>query len=168
MMDCHELEQKLAAMAEQLGKELLAKGLTIGCAESCTGGLLTSTLTDVAGSSEYVLGTIVSYSNQVKMNQLGVRAVTLEAHGAVSRETAGEMAGGVLAQLQSDIAVSITGVAGPGGGTAQKPVGLVYICVAGPQGPVVTENYFQGTRSQVKQQAAAKAISMALAYLQQF
>lgn len=168
MMDCGELEQETAAWAKELGEVLLARGMTIGCAESCTGGLLTSTLTDVAGSSEYVLGTIVSYSNQVKIRQLDVKETTLQAYGAVSQETAGEMASGVLARLQSDLAVSITGIAGPGGGSAQKPVGLVYICVAGPKGHVVTENHFQGSRSQVKQQAVAKAISMALAYLQDF
>lgn len=158
----------IGALAQELGQVLREKKLTIGCGESCTGGLLTSTLTDVAGSSEYVLGSIVSYSNQVKMQQLGVKEATLEAFGAVSAETAREMASGVLTQLHSDIGISVTGIAGPGGGTAQKPVGLVYICVAGPKGLVVAENHFSGDRNQVKRQTVAKAISMALAYVKDF
>ena len=115
---------------ELAGKALLSKEYTIACAESCTGGLLTSRLTDIAGSSAYVMGSIVSYDNTVKMNQVGVLPRTLEVKGAVSPETAAEMAAGVRKKLKTNIGVGITGIAGPGGGTAAKPVGLVYIAVA--------------------------------------
>src|SRR5215207_10419508 len=108
----------------QVGELLNARGWTICAAESCTGGLIAHRLTNIAGSSNYVLGGIVSYSNEAKQKLLGVHEATLIAHGAVSEETAAEMVQGVRAVFDADVAVSITGIAGPGGGTAEKPVGL--------------------------------------------
>jgi nicotinamide-nucleotide amidase len=112
---------------------LAAKKLTLSTAESCTGGLVAKRVTDVPGASAVFLGGVVSYANEVKQNVLGVPAETLAAHGAVSPETAEAMARGVCRLTGSDVGVSLTGIAGPGGGTAEKPVGLVYIglCVRG-------------------------------------
>jgi PncC family amidohydrolase len=152
-------------LEEQVGKRLLAASKTIACAESCTGGLLTSRLTDVAGSSAYVLGSIVSYTNKVKMSHLGVREETLKRHGAVSQETAREMSEGVRIRLGADIGLGITGIAGPGGGTPEKPVGLVYISIAGDKGLVVTKNLFSGSRREIKQQTADKALTMLIEYI---
>ncbi len=113
-----------------VGKLLFDLGLTLSTAESCTGGYLAHLVTQVSGSSEYYQGTIVSYSNEVKMNQLGVKEATLIAHGAVSEETAKEMAEGVRKKLNTSIGLSTTGVTGPGGGTEEKPVGTVWIAYA--------------------------------------
>ena len=121
---------QLRELSAELGRLLDEQHLTIALAESCTGGLLASILTDIPGSSHYVMGGVVSYSNEAKMKVLGVRPETLEAHGAVSPETALEMAQGVRALLQTDLAIAITGIAGPGGGTPEKPVGLVYLHLA--------------------------------------
>ncbi|MBC7814223.1 MAG: nicotinamide-nucleotide amidohydrolase family protein, partial [Burkholderiales bacterium] len=111
----------------RIGAMLLERKLTIATAESCTGGLVAHRLTNISGSSAYVIGGVVSYSNEAKETLLRVKHETLLAHGAVSEETATEMALGALAQFDTDFAVSITGIAGPGGGTEQKPVGLTYI-----------------------------------------
>ncbi len=105
-------------------------GKTIATAESCTGGLLAARLTELPGSSDYVLGAIVAYSNDVKVSAAGVPAELIERHGAVSQEVAEALAMGAIARLGSDVGVGVTGVAGPGGGTAEKPVGLVWLCVA--------------------------------------
>lgn len=154
-------------LEETVGQELLAQGLTIACAESCTGGLLTSRLTDIAGSSAYVMGSVVSYTNRIKEALVGVQHETLLAHGAVSPETAREMAEGIRRAIKTDIGVGITGIAGPGGGTAEKPVGLVFIAVSGPRGTMVKENHFSGTRTEVKRQTTDTALAMASAYLMQ-
>ncbi len=119
-------------LCSKTGQRLSAESLTIATAESCTGGLLASILTDVAGSSAYMLGGVVSYSNHAKMLLLNVQDATLQAHGAVSAETAAEMAQGVRRLLGSDIGLSTTGVAGPGGGTPDKPVGTVYVHISAP------------------------------------
>src|SRR5215207_4159221 len=108
----------------RVGELLNARGWTVCAAESCTGGLVMHRLTNIPGSSKYVLGGIVSYSNEAKQKLLCVHESTLIAHGAVSEETAAEMVQGVRAVFDADVAVSITGIAGPGGGTAEKPVGL--------------------------------------------
>lgn len=125
--------EQLLETSHRVGQRLLAVRLTIATAESCTGGLLASTLTDIAGSSEYVLGGVVSYSNSVKQKLLNVSPSTLERHGAVSAETAAEMARGVRRLLVSDLAVAVTGIAGPGGGSPDKPVGLVYLHISAPE-----------------------------------
>lgn len=112
-----------------VGRGLREKGLTVAVAESCTGGLLGDRFTNVPGSSDYFLGAVVSYSNEAKMNLLGVQNDTLMEHGAVSEETASEMAQGVRHILQADIGISITGISGPDGGTPEKPVGLTFIAI---------------------------------------
>lgn len=154
-------------LEEKAGRLLLEKHMTIACAESCTGGLLTSRLTDIAGSSAYVMGSVVSYTNRIKEALVGVRHETLAVHGAVSEETAREMAEGIRKAIKTDIGVGITGIAGPGGGTAKKPVGLVFIAVSGPQGTIVKENHFSGTRLEVKRQTTDTALAMACTYLEQ-
>ncbi len=147
------------------GKLLAEHRLTIACAESCTGGLLTSRLTDVPGSSAYVKGSVVSYSNEIKELLAGVRAFTLQQHGAVSEETAVEMAEGIRKTIGTQIGVGITGIAGPDGGTPAKPVGLVYISVAGEAGTVCRENRFSGSRTEIKQQTTDKALEMIESYI---
>lgn len=132
MDDAHSLE-------ERVGQVLKARGWMVSAAESCTGGLLLSRLTDIAGSSDYVAGGVVSYSNDVKMQFLGVRERTLARFGAVSSQTAEEMARGALERFDTDIAVSVTGIAGPKGGSPDKPVGLVYIGVAARDGIIADE-----------------------------
>ena len=124
----------LLALSRRAGAALIDRGVTVCAAESCTGGLILSTLTDCAGSSAYVAGGVVSYSNEAKMRLLGVREETLMAHGAVSEATAAEMARGALALFGADYALSVTGIAGPGGGSLEKPVGLTFIGLAGPEG----------------------------------
>jgi PncC family amidohydrolase len=143
-----------------IGGSLLEKGLTLALAESCTGGLLSSILTDVPGSSGYFLGSIVAYDNGVKKSELGVKAGTLKKFGAVSKETAQEMAAGVKKALGADISAAITGIAGPGGGTPEKPVGLVFIAVSMGKKTKVQEFFFKGTRKSVKKQSAEAALSM--------
>lgn len=147
-------------LEEVVGQELAAQNLTIACAESCTGGLLTSRLTDVPGSSAYVIGSVVSYTNEVKAAVLGVDRETLRTLGAVSEPVARQMAEGVRRCLGTSVGVGITGIAGPDGGSAEKPVGLVYIAVAGLQGTTVQRNFFTGTRSQIKFQATQTALNM--------
>ncbi len=147
-------------LPDMVGQMLCAKGYTISCAESCTGGLLTSTLTDVPGSSAYVMGSVVSYSNDVKSRILHVAEETLAAHGAVSSETARAMAEGVRNLMQTDVGVGITGIAGPGGGSPEKPVGLVYIAVSTLGKTSVEKNVFSGVRAEIKRAAVNKALAM--------
>ena len=147
-------------LPDMVGQMLCAKGYTISCAESCTGGLLTSTLTDVPGSSAYVMGSVVSYSNDVKSRILHVAEGTLAAHGAVSPETARAMAEGVRNLMQTDVGVGITGIAGPGGGSPEKPVGLVYVAVSTLGKTSVEKNVFSGVRAEIKRAAVNKALAM--------
>lgn len=147
-------------LPDMVGQMLCARGYTISCAESCTGGLLTSTLTDVPGSSAYVMGSVVSYSNDVKSRILHVAEETLAAHGAVSPETARAMAEGVRDLMQTDVGVGITGIAGPGGGSPEKPVGLVYIAVSTLGKTSVEKNVFSGVRAEIKRAAVNKALAM--------
>lgn len=146
-----------------VGKALQAQNLWICTAESCTGGLISHRLTNVPGSSGYVLGGVVTYANRSKQELLKVREETLIAYGAVSPQTAGEMALGALALFGADVAVSVTGIAGPGGGSAEKPVGLVYAAVALKGGIVRMErNVWSGDRESIKQQTATRALEMVL------
>ena len=138
----------------------IEKNITFGTAESCTGGLISASVTDIAGASAVFFGGIVSYDNSVKENLLGVHKQTLMEKGAVSPETALQMSGGALRALNVDYAVAVTGIAGPGGSTAEKPVGLVYISTASKNGAVVTENHFSGDRESVRLQTVEKALSM--------
>lgn len=153
-------------LEEEVGARLLEKKLTIACAESCTGGLLTSRLTDIPGSSAYVMGSVVSYTNEVKERIVGVRHETLVAHGAVSEETAREMAEGIRRVIHTDLGVSITGIAGPGGGTATKPVGLVFIAVSGAHGTLVKRCRFQSSRIENKGESADRALRLVLDYIE--
>lgn len=146
--------------SEEIGMELREAGFMIACAESCTGGLLTSMLTDIPGSSAYLMGSVVSYSNDVKSRVLGVSEETLSRYGAVSEETARAMAEGVRRLMQTDIGVGITGIAGPDGGSEEKPVGLVYIAIADQTHTIVEKNNFSGTRLENKQAAVEKALHM--------
>ena len=149
-------------MGEALGKLLRAKGMTIAFAESCTGGLASSLVTDVPGSSEYLIGSVVSYTNQVKHEILGVPQETLDTYTAVSKETAIAMAEGVRRLMRSDIGVSITGIAGPTGGSPDKPVGLVYEACATKHGTVVQELRYRASRTTVKLRAAMNAMALAM------
>ena len=147
-------------LSEQLGQRLKEQGQTVATAESCTGGLIGHLLTEVAGSSAYYLGGIVAYSNAVKQQQLAVPQSTLEAVGAVSAETACAMAQGVRDALAADVGVATTGIAGPGGGTPTKPVGLVYVAVATAEHTECRRYVFQGDRYAIKQQTAGAALQL--------
>lgn len=149
------------SLAAYLGKELLKQGKTIAFAESCSGGLASSLVTDVAGSSEYLLGSVVTYTNMAKCRIINVQQATLEAYGAVSQQTAIEMAQGVRKLMGSDYGVGITGNAGPGGSEG-KPVGLVYIAVATATDIQVKEYNFTSTRVENKLRIALTAISMVI------
>lgn len=154
-------------------REIIAKaqdlGLSIGTAESCTGGLIAKKITDIEGASLVYKGSIVSYSNELKMQQLGVKAKTLQDYGAVSEQTAREMAAGALAALGVDIAVSTTGVAGPDGGSDEKPVGTVWIGIAqkntsgntsGTTSFSATQYTFGGSRDRIREQATQEALGI--------
>ena len=154
-------------LPEVLGRELLSRQQTIAFAESCTGGLASSMMTDVPGSSEYVKGSVVSYTDVIKNQVIHVSKTTLSKKGAVSEETALEMARGAREVIGSDVAVSITGLAGPGGGTRKKPVGLVYIAVADANGEACRHYNFGGTRTQIKHRAAMAALGFALERLKE-
>ena len=152
-------------LAEEVGELLKSKGLTIALAESCTGGKLGDMITEVSGSSDYFLGVIVSYSNQAKIELLGVDKGTLDSKGAVSEEVALQMADGARKKLHADIGVGITGIAGPTGGTKAKPVGLVYIAVSSDKDAIRTRNLFKGSRHDVKMHSAVKALEMVNKFL---
>lgn len=139
---------------------------TFGTAESCTGGLIAKSVTDVAGASEIYLGSVVSYANSVKAGVLGVSEKTLASVGAVSADTAMQMALGARDALGVDIAVAVTGIAGPGGGTDEKPVGLVYIAVCSAGDRVICEKCnFAGSRDEIRKQTALAAMDMAIGAL---
>ncbi|MCS7050257.1 MAG: CinA family protein [Thermomicrobium sp.] len=135
-----------------------SRRLTLATAESCTGGLIGHLVTTVPGSSEYFVGGVIAYSNAVKQELLGVPEDVLRQVGAVSRECAEAMARGVRDLLKTDYAVASTGIAGPGGGTPTKPVGLVYLACAGPQGVIVEEHRFHGDRWDTIVHAAEAAL----------
>jgi nicotinamide-nucleotide amidase len=150
-------------LASVVGALLKAKGQTLAVAESCTGGGLGRMLTDIPGSSEYFMGGVISYANRVKVELLGVNADDLAAEGAVSEIVARQMAAGVKSKLGTDWGVSITGVAGPGGGTETKPVGLVYIGIASPDGGVEGIKYQLGNRRErelIRQMSASQALDL--------
>jgi nicotinamide-nucleotide amidase len=148
-------------LAHAVGVLLLQKRLTICTAESCTGGLIASRLTDIAGSSAYVLGGIVAYANPIKIALLGVNSTTLDAFGAVSEPVAREMALGARRAIGADLAVSVTGIAGPGGGSAEKPVGLTFIGIAHADGRVMVERHvWSGDRLAVKWASSTRALEL--------
>lgn len=154
------LYQNNVSSAEQLLSLCRAKGVTLATAESCTGGLIGATLTSVPGSSDVFLGGIMSYANSAKESLLGVSQDTLSAHGAVSAETAEEMAVGALNALGAQLAVSVTGIAGPGGQTNEKPVGLVYFGVATPNTVTTHRRNYSGNRESIRLKAVAAALSL--------
>jgi nicotinamide-nucleotide amidase len=152
-------------LAEIVLDLLRARGWTGATAESCTGGMVAAALTDVAGSSEAFAGGVVAYSNRLKQDLLGVPGDVLEQHGAVSAETAAAMAAGARARLGADAAVSVTGIAGPGGGSEEKPVGLVYLHVSSPAGEDVRRMDIPGAREAVRGRAATAALQLLRAHL---
>jgi len=147
-------------MEEAVSEALLARKWRVAAAESCTGGLLTKRLTDVPGSSRYLERGFVTYSNDAKVQLLGVSADDLKAHGAVSAAIAEQMARGARAKAGVDVGVGITGIAGPDGGTEQKPVGTVFVAVSSPLGDAVRVHHFMGGRSTVRERAAQTALDM--------
>ncbi len=137
-----------------------SRGITLGTAESCTGGLVAARVTSVPGSSDVFVGGVVAYSNEVKQRELDVPAETLERHGAVSAETVAAMAEGARMRLGADVAVAVTGVAGPGGGTDEKPVGLVFFHVAGPDGSEALRFELPGSRDWIRSRSAVAALHL--------
>jgi nicotinamide-nucleotide amidase len=164
------LEKWLFARDERGVEELVlslagARGLRLATAESCTGGMVAARLTDVPGSSESFVGGVVAYSDDVKRAELGVPEKLLVKHGAVSAEVAAAMAEGARERLRADVAVSVTGVAGPGGGTPEKPVGLVYVHAAGPDGSLGRVLDLPGERGQIRLRATVTALHLLRALL---
>ena len=149
----------------QIGKVLQERGLKLVLAESCTGGLVGSRITDVPGSSEYFLGGVVAYAYEAKVDLLGVSWDTLNTRGAVSRETVLEMARGVRPRMKADLAVSVSGIAGPGGGTADKPVGTTWIGLTAEDGEWARVYQFSEDREGNKALAAEAALKLLLDYL---
>ena len=156
------LPQATLDQARDVLAALEVRGLTLATAESCTGGLIAAALTSIAGSSSVVMAGFVTYSNAAKVRMVGVSEATLAAHGAVSEPVAREMAGGALARAEVDIALSCTGIAGPGGATPGKPVGLVFIGCARRGAPTAVERHvFPGDRAAVRAATVAAALAMA-------
>jgi len=157
---------QLAALAERIATAMLRHNLMLATAESCTGGWIAKSLTDLSGSSAWFEAGVVSYSNQAKMSLLGVRKETLERTGAVSEETALEMVAGAVDRLNADVAVAVTGIAGPTGGTPEKPVGTVWIGWqrrgSAARGQLF---HFAGDRAAVRRQTVAAALEGVLAML---
>jgi nicotinamide-nucleotide amidase len=158
-----EDERTIAEIVLELGRE---RGLTLATAESCTGGLVAARLTSVPGSSDVFRGGVVSYANEVKEDALGVPREILERHGAVSAEAAAAMAQGARERLGADVAVAVTGVAGPGGGTEVKPVGLVFVHAAGPEGDKALRIELPGDREMIRGRATAAALHLVRRLLQ--
>ncbi|MFO1400185.1 MAG: nicotinamide-nucleotide amidohydrolase family protein [Steroidobacteraceae bacterium] len=153
----------LALLARRAGERLRSAGRKVALAESCTGGWVAKALTDVAGSSQWFERGYVSYSNEAKQQALGVAAATLAVHGAVSAAVVAKMAAGALAASGADVAVAISGVAGPDGGSVGKPVGLVWFAVArrgAGQAPRTLERHFGGDREAVRRAAVAEALAL--------
>ena len=154
-------EAETLTLAQSVLDACRARGWHIATAESCTGGLVAGALTAIAGSSDVVERGFVTYSNEAKSEMLGVPPATIAAHGAVSSETAAAMAEGAVARAPVDLAISVTGVAGPGGGSAAKPLGLVIFGLARRNGPSRTERrVFDGDRSAVRQAALRVALGL--------
>ena len=161
------MDDDLRNLAATVGQLLRDRGSTLSVAESCTGGLILSLLTDIAGSSDYLEGGLVTYSNEAKEQHLGVRHETLERHGAVSAETVQEMARGVRRAMRTDVGLAVTGIAGPGGGTAEKPVGLVFVGLATPEGERCERHVWNGDRLTNKQLTARAALQLLIDHLSQ-
>ena len=156
-----ELAQ-LVALAQRIQGAMVERGLKLATAESCTGGLVGHAITEVAGSSDYYVGGIISYSNELKHAELGVDSATLERHGAVSAQTAVAMAHGARRRYGADMAVAVTGIAGPAGGTDAKPVGLTYVAVADADGELVRRFVWDSNRHGNKMRSAHAALTIVL------
>jgi PncC family amidohydrolase len=152
----------LVALAERLQARCLEAGVTLSTAESCTGGLVGHLITEVPGSSDYYVGGAISYSDAVKHATLGVPEEALERHGAVSAQVAVAMAEGARSVFGSDLAVAVTGIAGPAGGSDAKPVGLTYVAVADAAGHDVQRHHWQGERTENKRESARVALELVL------
>ncbi|MGQ9684252.1 MAG: CinA family protein [Anaerolineae bacterium] len=153
------------ALSRRIGEALRQRGLTLAVAESCTGGGLGDSITDVEGSSDYFLGGVISYANGVKERLLGVPASELAEHGAVSPKVAAAMAEGARRLLGADLALAVTGIAGPSGGTAAKPVGLVYVALAWPAGTQVERHQWSGSRRENKRASVQAALALLARHL---
>jgi PncC family amidohydrolase len=149
-----------------VGELLSMHKLRLAAAESCTGGLIGHLLTNVAGSSTYYLGSVTAYANEAKIRLLGVSRETLEKYGAVSSETVIEMARGIRKALAADIGISVSGIAGPGGGTPEKPVGTVWIGLSTPQEEFSRHYLWSGNRLAIKEQSAQAALNLLVEFLQ--
>ncbi len=150
----------------RIGEILRERGMKLATAESCTGGLISDRITDVPGSSDYFLGGVVSYAYEAKVGVLGVSWDTLQAYGAVSRETVLEMARGARRLLQSDLAVSVSGIAGPAGGLPEKPVGTTWIGLVAPDGEWARKHVWESDRRGNKILSVDAALKLVLEYLQ--
>ncbi len=146
------MKADMNGLNEAVVKKLIKRGLKISAAESCTGGLFSALVTDIAGASEVLDESIVTYSNAAKMRELGVKEETLDTVGAVSYETAYQMAEGIRVHTGADVGVGITGIAGPGGGTDDKPVGTVFAGISVYDKTTVMEMHFDGDRGSVREQ----------------
>jgi PncC family amidohydrolase len=153
-------QSDLVSLVSILIKQLREKKWSLGFAESCTGGLLSTEVTKLPGVSDVFKGSVISYSNEVKKDLLAVKQETLDSVGAVSREVVLQMAAGARASLKVDVAVGISGVAGPTGGTSDKPVGLVWISGLGPNFEVAEKHNFKGSRVEIQKQAVEAAINL--------
>ncbi|XVB28049.1 nicotinamide-nucleotide amidase [Citrobacter koseri] len=154
-------DSELMQLSEKIGRALKARGATVTTAESCTGGWVAKVITDIAGSSAWFERGFVTYSNEAKAQMIGVREPTLEQHGAVSEPVVIEMAIGALRAARADYAISVSGVAGPDGGSVEKPVGTVWFGVASVSGQGVTRREcFAGDREAVRRQATAYALNL--------
>lgn len=161
-MTDHELD----GLARRVGEALAARGLWLATAESCTGGWIAEAVTAIAGSSGWFDRGFVTYSNAAKADMLGVRDDTLESHGAVSEATVGEMAAGALARSRADLAVAVSGIAGPGGGSAEKPVGLTFIHLAAADADLGRQCLWTGDRRANKLDSARAALQLLISYLE--
>jgi PncC family amidohydrolase len=149
----------------EIGALLRARGMKLATAESCTGGIISDRITDVPGSSDYFLGGIVAYAYEAKVAMLNVSWETLRTYGAVSRETVLEMAGGARQALGADVAISVSGIAGPGGGLPNKPVGTTWIGLSSSDSEQAELKLFKGDRLEIKERAAEAALELLMDYL---
>ncbi|MCE0489641.1 nicotinamide-nucleotide amidase [Pantoea sp. Mb-10] len=156
-------DMKLQQLSRRVGEQLVQRRATVTAAESCTGGWIAKVFTDINGSSAWFAQGFVTYSNQAKQQMVGVQADTLARHGAVSEETVREMAAGACRTAAAEYGIAVSGIAGPEGGTAEKPVGTVWFAIAGPDGEMLTQRrVFTGDREAVRRQSVAFALQTLL------
>lgn len=156
------MNENITQATNKVHEIFLDNAKTLAIAESCTGGLLGAAITAQPGSSQFFLGGVIAYANRIKRSKLGVNSNVLLENGAVSQPVAKQMAEGVRHQFAADVAVSVTGIAGPGGSTAEKPVGLVYLGYSGPSGTETIREQFEGQRNAVRHQTIERALNLIL------